>query len=385
MADEFVDRYRSLSHEVLYARLQAGDPETIANAAAKWQSASTSIGQIRDGLSTDLAALVNGWSGSSSEEYQRRLGLVADYATTLSESQASVKDILGIWSTTLAEAQAKAEAPETVENEAGEAYTDGVSSFFAVSPALGDQLGHQQADEVIEAAHERMVQLVVDLAVEYESGAGRFPTAAEPDPDMPGADVPLSGAYIARFNSADDSASSAIYTAGSSTGSSSGSSTTTVSYSGDGSGTAVSNVGYTTGDGTTLTTLAGVDGDGVVTLATTGAVGAGGVIMSQASLSTTGITGTGSGLGLSLASTANTVPAGGLLASAKPTTSKAITPTISEGAPTQSTTTRTTGTNPTTNATNNNDDEDDEYTTWLTEDNMVWGDDDQDVPPAVLG
>ena len=35
MADEFVDRYHGLSHEVLYARLQAGEPEAIANAAAK--------------------------------------------------------------------------------------------------------------------------------------------------------------------------------------------------------------------------------------------------------------------------------------------------------------------------------------------------------------
>ena len=383
MADEFVDRYHGLSHEVLYARLQAGDPETIANAAAKWQSASATVRQICDDLNTDLAALTNGWSGSSSEEYQRRLGLVSVYALNLSESQDSVKEILNDWSTILAEAQAKAETPETVENEAGEAYTEGASSFFAVSPALGDQLGHQQADEVIEAAHERMVQLVVDLAVVYSSTADRFPTAAEPDPDMPGADVPLSSAHLVRLSSGDDnSVSSAIYAAGSTGGSSSGS--TAVSYnSGDGSSTGSgTNAGYTTGDGTTLTTLAGVDGDGVVTLATTGAVGAGGVIMSQASLSTTGITGTTGGLGLPLASTGSTLPAGGVLASAKPTTTKAITPTISENTPNQSTTTRTIGNNPNTNTTN--DDEDDEYTTWLTEDNMDWGDDDQNLPPAVL-
>lgn len=380
MADEYTSRYQDMTHTDLYAALMAGDPEQVAGVSAAWYSISETVGGIARDLQSDVDTMLEAWGTVASIEFCRRMAILVNFTTTLADQQSDLKAVVGDWGVRLAEAQANAEPPAEAEGDAADAAEE---AAVAVGPVVGSWYGQTVAADVLEAAHDRMVTTVATVATIYGDASRLLPEVVEPDEDMPGTEVTTTQGLV---HLAGSSASSSSAVSASSSASSA-STATTVSYH-DGSGTSTDSASASPtvtdsfwGDGGT--TLAGAGGDTVVGLTSAASVGAGGVLFSQMSLGSTGASG---GVGLSLGASGNTVPAGGVLASSSPSAVKSVNPTLAEGTTGQTgAATRTTNATPTsqTGRATTDDEDDSEYTTWLTEEDMVWGDDDN-LPPSVL-
>ena len=371
------EAYLGMTHRGYYNALMAGDPERVKQMAASWSSVAGTILGISTDLASCLSDLSGVWSCSSSEEFQRRITLITNFAAAVADHQYELQVTVNDWGTVLANAQAEAEPPDEVAAEVAEASQKG----SWLPGVLGSEYGHAMADEAAEAARQRMANLVSEVGLVYGYTSSIVPEPVVADPDMPGDDVAV-GKLIHLGGGSDSasSSSSAARTVSSMSASGSASpSVTTVSYDG-GSGSTTSGTDSNGSSGAySVSTLAGADGAGVVGLAS----GTGAAVVTSMSLGAAGVAGPG-GMGLPAAAANTTIPPGGVLASANPTGAKSVNPTVTETGTSPTSTTRT-GT-PTTTRTDPTDDEDKSHSTWLTEDDMVWGDEEaDDLPPSVLG
>lgn len=169
MADEYYARYRPLSHEELYRLLHAGSPAQVDAVADNWRTIEDMIGALTPGLRRDLATLGRSWTGVGAREFQRRIGLVADFAGALADEATALRTGLSVMSGALTEAQRLAEPSQI---DAPQWHLDGV---------LGQALGHTMTPQELAKAHERMVLLVASLAAEYAIADHANWPAAVPD------------------------------------------------------------------------------------------------------------------------------------------------------------------------------------------------------------
>ncbi|MFC3503979.1 WXG100 family type VII secretion target [Micromonospora krabiensis] len=185
---EYTQRYEGSSHQELYDAVMAGSPEQIDGVAAQWSSAKGILDGLGRDLASDLEKLANTWTGSAGQEFQRRLTLVVDYAGTLGEGTADVTQALTMMAGQLRTAQKQAESPEETDDH-DKAVSGAVkgSVFGLPGAVVGGLMGHQQDKEEQEKAHQRMVNVVAELAAGYDLSAyGRVVTPPPPHPDTPG-------------------------------------------------------------------------------------------------------------------------------------------------------------------------------------------------------
>lgn len=64
----------------LWNMIHAGDPWSVEQSAGVWHAARQGLESSREALKSDLRALAEYWRGPASEEFQRRMMLVHDYA-----------------------------------------------------------------------------------------------------------------------------------------------------------------------------------------------------------------------------------------------------------------------------------------------------------------
>lgn len=406
MTNEYVSRYQGLSHQELYNALQAGDPNQIDGQAVGWRTVESTTRQLADDLSNDLAKLDPDWGGSAGEEYQRRVGLVGDFALRLSDDQSMVKRGLETLSSHLRTAKSKAESPETTDDNdktlsgvAKGAVAGGVVGGVpgAVAGAvIGGAFGHDQDEKEKEAAKSRMVQLVATLAADYVTNAQAdllIPTI-EP-PDLPGGEADPSSRSKA-ISATDPRATSLAGSGGGSFLNSDTPPRTTGLTGGGGGGN--------------LSTIGSEDSGGLAAAGTAAAAAAGVIVARNVPLAG----------GLASAGMSAGMPAGGVLASGSlsGTSAAAAGGGLAGSGGVRATATSLTSSNPATpgglqggaaqeaaagrsalagkggvvgvrggvagGGTAAGEDEADEYTSWLTEDEMDWAGDDP-LPPAVLG
>ncbi|MFI6261792.1 WXG100 family type VII secretion target [Micromonospora sp. NPDC051006] len=209
---EYTQRYQGVSHQELYNGLMAGKPEQIDGVAAQWSSLKGILDGLGRDLSGDLAKLANTWTGSAGNEFQRRLTLIVDHTGALGEGMADVQQALTMMAGQLRTAHKQAESPEETDDHDQAVNGALKGAVFGVPGALvGGLIGHQQDKEEQEKAHQRMVNVVAELAAGYEFSAyGRIVTPPPPDPDTPGTvdstgSTPRTGPQVSTPTAAPDS------------------------------------------------------------------------------------------------------------------------------------------------------------------------------------
>ncbi|MEH1057300.1 WXG100 family type VII secretion target [Micromonospora sp. CPCC 206171] len=185
---EYTQRYQHVSHRELYDAVHAGDPQQIDNLASQWSSLRDTLDNLARDLGADLDKLAPTWTGDAAREFQDRLSLVVRYSSDLAEGTADVRQALSLMAGQLRTAQRNAESPEATDDH--DKALDGATKGLVLGvPGMivGGILGHQQDKAEQEKAHQRMVQVVADLAAGYEVASyGRVVDPPAPPPRLPG-------------------------------------------------------------------------------------------------------------------------------------------------------------------------------------------------------
>ncbi|MET7467366.1 WXG100 family type VII secretion target [Micromonospora sp. NPDC005211] len=186
---EYTRRYEHVSHEELYQDVKAGDPKQIEALSAQWTSLKGTLDDLGRDLTADLEALTKTWSGDAAREFHRRLGMVVSYSGSLAEGMTGIRQGLDMMSSELRAAQIKAESPEKTDDNdkllsgAGK----GLLLGGAAGAVIGGIVGHQQDKAEQEKAHQRMVQVVAKLAEGYDFSAySRIVVPEPPEAELPG-------------------------------------------------------------------------------------------------------------------------------------------------------------------------------------------------------
>ncbi|MFF0366845.1 WXG100 family type VII secretion target [Micromonospora sp. NPDC005087] len=184
---EYTQRYQGSSHQQLYDAVMAGKPEQIDGVAAQWASLKGILDGLGRELSGDLEKLGNTWTGSAGREFQRRLTLIVDHAESLGAGMADVKQALTMMASQLRTAHKQAESPdETDDNDKAVSGALKGAAFGLPGAIVGGIMGHQQDKEEQEKAHQRMVNVVAELAAGYDLSAyDRVVNPPPPHPDTP--------------------------------------------------------------------------------------------------------------------------------------------------------------------------------------------------------
>ncbi|MEV1070441.1 WXG100 family type VII secretion target [Micromonospora parva] len=185
---EYTQRYQGSSHQQLYDGLMAGKPEQIEGVAAQWAELKGILDGLGRELSGDLDKLANTWTGSAGREFHRRLSLIVAHTDALGEGMAGVKQGLTMMADHLRAAHKQAESPEETDDndKAIGGAIKGGAVFGLTGLIVGGIAGHQQDKAEQEKAHQRMVNLVADLASSYDISAyDRVVDPPPPDPDTP--------------------------------------------------------------------------------------------------------------------------------------------------------------------------------------------------------
>ncbi|MFG2047475.1 WXG100 family type VII secretion target [Micromonospora sp. NPDC048935] len=185
---EYTQRYQGSSHQQLYDGVMAGKPEQIEGVAAQWAELKGVLDGLGRELSGDLEKLANTWTGSAGREFHRRLSLIVAHSDALGEGMAGIKQGLTMMAEHLRTAHKQAESPEeTDDNDKAISGTiKGAVTFGLPGAMVMGIVGHQQDKQEQEKAHQRMVNLVAELASGYEISAyDRVVDPPLPDPDTP--------------------------------------------------------------------------------------------------------------------------------------------------------------------------------------------------------
>jgi hypothetical protein len=379
MTDDYQAKYGAVDHEALYRQLMAGDPDQVEAIAARISSLRDTLGGLRDSLNTDLAGLAKGWSSDAGTEYQRRLGLIRTFASDLHLDLDSVHTTLTSWAGPLREAKKHAEDPADTDdnNNTVKDAAIGVAigsplgpPGMAVGGLIGGFMGHDQDEEERQKAHDRMIALVAGLAADYVT-SDRMPDTAA----TPGDGIPVGTTHTLTYDQTGPSTHTP-HTVNATGDAVIATPVTTDPTRADGITTLAGAGEQTTGVGTgDPTAIGGIPGTG------------GGHLLSSTNLTATGLGAAAVGLG---AYGASRLPfAGANLANAEASGAvgrpgNLFAGTHGGGLADEGALGINRGTGGAAAARRAGDDEDEEHRTWLTEDEMVWGD---DLPnaPAVLG
>ncbi|MEU5779618.1 WXG100 family type VII secretion target [Micromonospora lupini] len=184
---EYTQRYQDKSHRELYDAVMAGKPEQIEGIAAQWAALKGILDGLGRELSGDLEKLGNTWTGSAGQEFQRRLTLIVDHSDALGEGMSGIKQGLTMMAGQLRTAHKQAENPEeTDDNDQAISGALKGAAFGLPGAVVGGIMGHQQDKEEQEKAHQRMVNVVAELAAGYDLSAyDRVVDPPHPHPDTP--------------------------------------------------------------------------------------------------------------------------------------------------------------------------------------------------------
>ncbi|WCN82038.1 WXG100 family type VII secretion target [Micromonospora sp. LH3U1] len=219
---EYTQRYQGSSHQQLYDGVMAGKPEQIEGVAAQWAELKGILDGVGRELSGDLEKLGNTWTGSAGREFHRRLSLIVAHSDALGEGMAGIKQGLTMMADHLRAGQKQAESPEETDDndKAVSGALKGAATFGLPGAVVMGVLGHQQDKEEQDKAHQRMVNLVAELASGYELSAyDRVVDPPQPDPDTPSTvskdpTTPQSVSAIARVTSGPNTTDGSAHTGG---------------------------------------------------------------------------------------------------------------------------------------------------------------------------
>jgi uncharacterized protein YukE len=221
-SEPYLSRYQGLSHQQLYDLLKAGRNNQVSDLSGRWsqmRDISTHLGAT---LHAELTALGRTWTGEASTEYQRRLSAVVEFSSWVSREFTQIESATGVMASQLQEAQKSAEAPSATDgnDHMVQQATSNIAKFSAFGAPIsvaagivGAIDGHNQDEQARQRAHQQMVNLVADLAGEYDRNAAVSFTTDLPAPPaaLPGAvESGLAADVIARIIAAARAAALAV-------------------------------------------------------------------------------------------------------------------------------------------------------------------------------
>ncbi|MEV0650239.1 hypothetical protein AB0I28_33760 [Phytomonospora sp. NPDC050363] len=392
--EDYVPPYEGVDHKTLWEQLNkpAGDPEQVDGLAAHWSNPiKSTLDDFVFDLDRDLTDLMHYWSVKSAggKEFKRRMDLVVRYADELSGHVGVIKENLDAWSAALRTAQSNAPDPADTDDN-GRAVAGAAIGTAVAGPVgglIGGLVGHSQDEEQKKEAQGNMVRVVAALALEYDTAKKIEAPPPFPPNDLPDSTAPdgtdlrapdgTSVPSAEPFQPKPDSHVPTYMSTGTPTGLND---PANVTGNGDPSGLLGAGGGTFTGISAGTTGSLGLAGGGGA-LASGGGGGAG----LFGGLGAAG-TGAGAGMGRGMPGGSGNPGAGrggpntSGLASAKPGAGgKPPTPASLNPSPQGKAPVRSIGGTPT----ERDGDDNAVYETWLTEDDMVWGDD-ADITPGVL-
>ncbi|MEV1156687.1 WXG100 family type VII secretion target [Micromonospora chokoriensis] len=187
---DYTQRYQGNTHQQLYDGVMAGQPEQIEGVAAQWAELKGIMDGLGRELNGDLEKLSNTWTGSAGREFNRRLSLIVAHSDALGDGMAGIKQGLTMMADHLRTARKQAESPEETDDndKAISGAVKGAATFGLPGAVVMGIVGHQQDKQEQEKAHQRMVNLVAELADGYEISAyDRVVDPPLPHPDTPDA------------------------------------------------------------------------------------------------------------------------------------------------------------------------------------------------------
>jgi hypothetical protein len=195
MPDEFYQRYEHFTHPQLYSMVMAGLPDQVDGLLAVWTSIETTMSGLAATLRADLGRLLASWDSPAGREFDRRVGMVADYAQALADEYGAIHTGLTAMSSALADARSCAEAPDLASENASESRAHGMAAGALLGPlgtliggVIGGSLGRERDEAEQENARQRMIRLVCALATDYRvTDFGTWPQQVPlPPADLPG-------------------------------------------------------------------------------------------------------------------------------------------------------------------------------------------------------
>lgn len=345
--------YTRYTHQQLYDWLRSGDPEQVRGLHAGWLSMAHDADSVGRSLARDLGRLQ--WDGAAGDEYRSRMATIYGFAKTLGQGFEPISEAISVMAGDLGAARSAATPP---------AATTVADNLATAVPALGVLPQVAQDKKAAQAGHAKMVELVTSLAEAYQTTSyGRIVPPANPPSTLP--------THSNGVKATDNSGPTGTYQA------------TSTLYGTPTTGATPPPTGAYTSPGQPPTLTYGgqqpITTQPVTTLAGTGPVtgiGAAGVAQVPTTVSVPAAS-----YGTGLVAAPGVLPAQGNASTELGASPRRPTMPAGEAETTDPLATRRTAA-----ATSGNDRDGDqsEYTTWLTDDLMVWADP-LDLPPAVLG
>ena len=218
MADDRAAQYRppyeGLDHNTLWKSLHqpAGDPDQIDGLSTVWKEpVKATLDDFVLDLDRDLTDLRETWKGDGGEEFKRRLDMVVKFGDELSKHVSVIKGNLDTWSAFLREAQKN--APDPADTDDMDATIGGAAVGAAVGgpvgALVGGLIGHAQDEGQKADALSRIIDIIANLAMEYDTNDAitdppPFPPVELPDSSHAGsnefralykADVPVADGF----------------------------------------------------------------------------------------------------------------------------------------------------------------------------------------------
>ncbi|MEU5875809.1 hypothetical protein AB0A73_30135 [Glycomyces sp. NPDC047369] len=189
------DYYKSTyTQEQLWNMLQEGDDWGMEQGGSVWVSAASGMKAAREEMVSHVRSLRLQWTGSASDEFERRMSIIEDYSLT---SEDGMKELGELTMPNLAAALKTAQTDATTNDlypSSTETYDEWLESndIDKTKPEYETKRTQyeQQYEQYLDARHDKMAQIVADLGDKYALEVETNPMFAEPPPpppsDMPG-------------------------------------------------------------------------------------------------------------------------------------------------------------------------------------------------------
>jgi uncharacterized protein YukE len=193
--EPYLSRYQGKSHQDLFNLLHAGQNGQVLGLSTRWTRMRESAQELTSTLQQDLSKLTNSWTGEASLEFHRRVTSIVQFTSWVADEFDQIANATGIMGTQLENAKHRAEPPHEGNDHMLQDAASNAATFSMFGPVgsaaagiLGAVQGHQQDEEERQRAHQRMVNLVADLAADYDRNAEvSFSTdLPNPPPELPG-------------------------------------------------------------------------------------------------------------------------------------------------------------------------------------------------------
>jgi hypothetical protein len=187
------DFYKSTyTHEQLWDMLNEGDDWAVEQGASVWVSAASGMKAAREEMVVHVQSLRTQWTGSASDEFEYRMGVVEDYSIVSEEGMKSYGELkIPALAQLLKTAQTDAQGADLYPSST-ETYDDWLESnnIDKTKPEYEAKKTQyeRQYDEYVDGRHEAMAKIVADLGDRYAQQKKEFETEVPPPPpsDMPG-------------------------------------------------------------------------------------------------------------------------------------------------------------------------------------------------------